>query len=448
MDLPSPVRNTIYIPVPTRPAASRAASSCRRAVNRVGGWVPILAALALLTALLAVPTGVSAQDRDTPNLSWDAFGTLGLVYSSEDDADFAANMFRADGAGHTKALSPEVDSRLGGQITAFLTPELTAVVQLVVEQDHEDRYVPALEWAYLDYAFTPEFSVRAGRMPVGTFMVSEFRKVSFANPWIRPPPEVYTLGPIASGEEIEATYRLRTGAWTNTLEAGYGRAEVETPGGEVETETGWNVSNTVQRGAFTGRALLAGGELTVDGLVPLFDAFRQFGPEGEAIAERYEVDDTPFLFASLGAEYDPGPWFGMAELGWADFDSALGEKLAGYFTAGHRFGPFTPHVTYARVEALSETSADGLSVSNLPPELAGPAAGLNEALDLLLRSTAIQQSVSLGGRWDFRPGMALKAQVEFIDLLEESPGTLINEQPGFERGGSAQVVSLATVFVF
>lgn len=410
--------------------------------------VPALSLLALLATLTVIPTGANPQERDTPELSFDAFGTLGLVYSSEDDADFAANQFRADGAGHTKTVSPEVDSRLGGQVTAFLTPELTAVVQLIAEQDHEDRYVPSLEWAYLDYAFTPEFSVRAGRMPVGTFIVSEFRKVSFANPWIRPPPELYTLGPIASGEEIEASYSLRTGDWTNTLEVGYGRAEIDIPGGEVETEKGWNVSNKVQQGGFTGRALIAGGELSIDAFDPLFDGFREFGPEGEEIAERYEVDDTPFLFASLGAEYDPGSWFGMAELGWADFDSVLGEKLAGYVTAGHRFGAFSPHVTYARVEALSETSADGLTLANLPPDLAGPAAGLNEALDTVLRSTAIQQSVSLGGRWDFAPGMAVKGEIQFVDLLEDSPGTLINEQPGFEPGGSARVVSLATVFVF
>lgn len=415
--------------------------------DRLSPAFPVVATLALVGALCAVPVTAIAQQGDTPSLSFDAFGTLGLVYSTEDEADFAESFFRADGAGHTKAVSPEVDSRLGGQVTAFLTSELTAVVQVVLEQDHEDEYLPTLEWAYLDYAFTPEFSVRAGRMPVGSFIVSDFRKVSFANPWMRPPPELYSLSPVTSGEEVKATYSLHAGDWTSTLEASYGRSEGDFQGGSSTAERVWSLSNTVQQGGFTGRALFARGELDIPVFDPFFDAFRDFGPEGEAIADRYEVDDTPFQFASMGAEYDPGPWFGMVELGWADFNNVLGEKLAGYVTAGHRFGAFTPYATYARVEALSETSADGLTLSDLPPGAREPAAGLNQFLDLFLQSTAIQQRAALGGRWDFRPGMALKLQVDFIDVLENSPGTFINQQPGFEPGGSAQVVSLAAVFV-
>lgn len=437
----------MHIPAPAGPVARRASDGGDPGGASPGVCAPALSLLAFLAVLLVVPTGAKAQQGDTPSLSFDAFGTLGLVYSTEDSADFAESFFRADGAGYTKSVSPEVDSRLGAQISAFLTPELTAVVQLVAEQDFEDRYVPSLEWAYLDYAFTPEFSVRAGRTPVGSFMVSDFRKVSFANPWMRPPPELYSLSPVASGEEVEASYSLHLGDWTSTLEASYGRSEGEFQGGEAEAEKVWSVANSIQRGVFTGRMLFAQGELDIDVFDPFFDAFRQFGPEGEAIADRYEVDDTPFQFASLGAEYDPGPWFGMAELGWADFNSVLGEKLAGYVTVGHRFGTFTPHVTYGRVEALHETSADGLTLSSLPPDAREPAAGLNAFLDIFLQSTAIQQRVGIGGRWDIRPGMALKAEVEFIDLLENSPGTFINPQPGFDRGGSAQIVSLATVFV-
>lgn len=428
-----------------------AVSPRHRAENRPGGCSPILpflVVLALVAGLLAVPPGVSAQERETPRFSFDGFGTLGLVYSSEDDADFAANALRADGAGHTRAVSPEVDSRLGGQVAAVLTSKLTAVAQLVAEQDVQDEYVPALEWAYLDYAFTRDFSVRAGRMPLGIFMVSEFRKVSFANPWLRPPVEMYNFSPVTNGLEIEATYRLRAGDWSSTLETSFGRSVADLQDGEAEGEKIWTIASTAERGAFTGHARFVRGELDIDSFDPLFDAFREFGPEGEAIADRYEVDDTSFQLGALGAEYDPGPWFGLAEVGWVDFNSFVGEKLGGYATVGRRFGPFTPNVTYARVGALSETTADGLTVSSLPPRVAAPATNLNESLDFLLQSTAIQQSVKLGGRWDFSRGMALKGEVQFIDLLENSPGPLLNEQPGFERGGSAQLVSLATVFVF
>jgi hypothetical protein len=60
----------------------------------------------------------------------------------------------------------------------------------------------------------------------------------------------------------------------------------------------------------------------------------------------------------------------------------------------------------------------------------------------------VQRNLAIGGRWDFMPGIALKAQVDFINVMENSPGTFFNLQPGFERGGSAQLVSVGTAFVF
>lgn len=438
----------MFIPAPAGPAARRSLDGGDPGEAPRGASAPALSLLALLAALLVVPTGANAQQEDAPSLSFDAFGTLGLVYSTEDRADFVANPLRPEGPGHSESVSPDIDSRLGGQVMAFLTPQLTAVLQVVAEQDHEDEYTPGVEWAYAQYALTPEFTVRAGRTPLASFLVSDFRKVSYANPWMRPPVEVYGLSPVTSLDGMEVSYRTQLGEWTSTARASFGRGEDDFPDGTAEAENILSVDNTLQRGGFTGRARFARGEVNIDAFDSLFDGFRQFGPEGEAIADRYEVDDTPFQFLSLAAEYDPGPWFGMVELGWVDFNSVLGEKLAGYTTFGYRLGTITPYGTYSRVGALSETSTDGLSVENLPPEAAQVAAGLNAELDELLVLTPVQQSLALGARWDVAAGMALKLQVDFIDLLEGSPGTFINEQPGFERGGSARVVSLATVFVF
>jgi hypothetical protein len=188
--------------------------------------------------------------------------------------------------------------------------------------------------------------------------------------------------------------------------------------------------------------------LDIDAFDPMFDGFRAFGPQGEAIADRFEVDDRRFRFASAGLDYDAGRWFAMAELGWMDTDSVLGEKLAGYVTGGYRWGSVTPYATYSRSELLTDSSHPGLSLAGLPPELVPMAAGLNARLDGFLQSVPVQQNLALGGRWDLTTGAAVKLQVDFIDALGESPGTFINRQPGFEPGGRSRVVSLATVFVF
>lgn len=427
------------------PVSDASPSETDRRVRVAGAGT---AAVLCAATLLLGPAASTGQE--TPELSFDGYGTLGLVYSTEGRADFVWNPFRPDGPGHSETVSPDVDSRLGGQVTLRVTPDLTAVVQAVAEQNHEDEYTPHLEWAYVQYAVDPQLTVRAGRRPISAFMVSEHRKVSYANPWMRPPVELYGLSPVFAGEGIDVNYRVQLGEWSNRVEVSYGRAEESFGGGSAEANHTWSLENVLQRAAFTGRLSFSTGflEMNVDGFESFFDAFRNFGPEGRAIADRYEVDDTPFESASAGVEYDPGPWFGMAEVGWADFNSALGEKLAGYATGGYRVGPLTPYASYSRVEALSETATAGLSLAGLPPELAQTAAQLNAGLNAFLRSTPIQQNLAVGARWDFTPGAALKAQVDFVDVLEESPGTFTNRQPGFEPGGSAQLLSLATVFVF
>lgn len=444
----------------------------RAAYGLVPGRRPsrVVVALGVLAALLAVPVAAraagsqadreadagaaeaeAAAEPETRRFFFDAYGTLGLAYSSEDRADFAWLVTLPDGPGHSETVSPDLDSILAGQMTFHATRKLTAVVQVVAQQSADDDYDPHLEWANVHYQATPELGFRVGRMALPAFLVSQYRKVSFANPWVRPPVELYGLAPLFVVDGVEASYRHHGGVWTTTVSTVFGEAQIGTSGEESgvgEVRDVLNVNATVERGSLTARLAVARGELDVDAFDPLFDGFRAFGAGGEAIARRFEVDDRRFSFASAGLAHDPGPWFTMAELGWFDSSSVLGESVAGYVTAGVRWGPVAPYATYARVELLSESKHPGLPLAGLPPELVPRAVGLNAGLNTVLRSAVQQQSFALGGRWDFATGQALKLQVDFIDALDESPGSFINPQPGFEPGGSSQLVSLALVFVF
>lgn len=427
----------------------RSGRPCRQRPRAGPAALPALAAVATVALLALVPQPTAAQGRDTPSLSFDLFGTVGGVYSTEDQADFVWNPFRPDGPGRSEDISPDVDSRVAGQVTASITPKLTAVVQGIAEQNEEDNYTPALEWAYVQYEITSGLTVRGGRTPIPAFLVSEFRKVSYANPWIRPPVEVYGLVPVFSLDGLDVRYRFDTGEWTSILHGTFGRADEELPsGGRVEAERVVHANYILRRGGLRARVGFARGELQLGAFDPLFDGFRQFGEVGEAVADRFDPDGTNYEFATLGVEYDPPGWFAMGEVAMIDFNSVLATSAAGYVSGGYRVGPVTPYVTYSREERVGETDLPGLPVAGLPPRLRGPAAGLNAALDGIRASSVVQQNVALGARWDVFTGVALKAQVDFIDMLDDSPGTFQNRLPGFERGGSAQLVSLATTFVF
>ena len=408
----------------------------------------VLAVLAALTAIPLITTPATAQQQPFPRLSFDAFGTLGLVHSSEAEADFAWSPFQPDGPGHTESIGHGLDSRLGGQATFDVTSKLTTIVQVVLEQNDEGDYAPNLEWADVSYALTPALTIRAGRLSNSAFMTSDYRKVGFANPWVRPPVELYGIVPVYTIDGADASYRLHRGDWTTTLGANFGYSQADLPGrSDVELKNAWNVNATFERGPFTGRVAVASGEIHADSFAPLFDGFRAFGPEGAEIADRFDVEAARFQFASAGGAYDAGPWFTMAEVAWVNQHSVLGERLAGQVTGGYRWGSITPYAVYSRSELLSESSDPGLSLEDLPPEQIETAATLNATLNGILRSTPVQQTLAVGGRWDFMPGMSLKLQVDFIDVLDDSPGTFINRQAGFEPGGSARLVTLAFDFV-
>ena len=402
----------------------------------------------LATALHA--TGARADDPATPVFSFSGFGTLGVVHSSESKADFVSTILKPNGAGYTQPWSANVDSRIGAQLTANITRQVSAVVQVIAEQRYDNSYMPSVEWANAKYAFTPDFSIRAGRIVLPAFLVPDYRKVGYANPWVRPPVEVYSLIPVTNSDGVDASYRLRVGDVTNSVQAAYGKSEPRLPngGGTAKAKDAWGISYTGEYGAATVHATYYKSDLTMETFRPLFDGFRQFGPEGDALADKYDVRNKPFTFIGIGGMYDPGRWFVMGEWGATDGRSALGKRSAWYASGGYRFGRFTPFLTYAQAKADSSTSDPGLTLSALPPFLAAPAAGLNAGLNAILGSVPVQKTISVGGRWDFAKKAALKLQFDHSRTGAGSPGTLINLQPGFQAGGRFNVFSAAIDFVF
>ena len=190
-------------------------------------------------------------------------------------------------------------------------------------------------------------------------------------------------------------------------------------------------------------------KLTIESVAPFFNSFRQFGPEGIAIADKYDADNKPLPSLALGASYDPGKWFLMGEWSHVNLHSFLGEKSAWYASGGYRLGEFTPYLIYAQAKADSNTSDPGLTLSGLPPFLVGPAAGLNAGLNALLRgSIPVQNTISIGERWDLMKNADLKLQFDHTRIGSGSSGTLINIQPGFQPGGKVDAFSAAFDFVF
>jgi hypothetical protein len=376
------------------------------------------------------------------------FGTLGAVHSSEHDADFTPSFFKPDGAGYTNDWSMAPDSLAALQATAVFTPRLSAVVQVLAQQNYNDTFWPHVEWADVKYQFTPEFGIRAGRTVVPTFLVSEARNVGYTYQWLRPPVEVYGLDPNTSNDGLDASYRLQTGKVLQTLELVFGSRNQEVAhAGQVKAEHGWIVSDTLEYGALTLHVAFQKTTLAVPYLAGLFDAFRAFGTQGNALADEYDPQRKRATILSLGALYDPGRWFVTAEGGRSNLDSVFGRNSGWFASGGYRFTKFTPYLTYG-VASTNGLSDAGLGTAGLPPAVAAEAMALNDTLDTLLSTKRVQNTVSAGIRWDFMKNADFKLQVDHTRIDAGSTGALLNIQPGFTLGARYTLIGAAVDFVF
>jgi hypothetical protein len=306
-----------------------------------------------------------------------------------------------------------------------------------------------VEWANIQYQFTPDFSVRGGRTVLPTLLFSDTRKVAYTYPWVRPPLEVYRVAPVTTIDGVDVTYLMRIGNVTNVLQAHYGESDNQLPNsaGDFKARHSWGLASTSEYRATTLHFGYESADATLDSVQPLFDAFRQFGQEGIAIADKYDVDNSPLSVVTVGARYDPGEWFVMGEAAHLNSHSFIGKGTGWYLSGGYRFGKFTPYLTYGQATA-DNLSDPGLNLSTLPPPAVGPAAGLNAALNSLLSTKLVQNTLSIGGRWDFMSNAALKLQYDHTDIGDGSSGELINLQPGFQPGGTVNLFSATIDFVF
>lgn len=426
--------------------------------------VPCKLRIIAMISMMLCAACAQADDAGTPKLSFSGFGTLGLVHSGEDKADFVGNFSQPHGAGYTRRWGADVDSRIGVQADANFNDKLSAVVQVVSQQDFDNRYTPQVEWANVKYQFTPEFSVRAGRTLLATFMMSDSRLVGYTNHWVRPPLEIYGMLPVTNKDGIDALYRFHFGEATNSVQASYGQTTMKLPnGGEVRGRYVFDINDTLEYAHSTvhvGYTSLQ-GDVRSPGLDSLFNGFTQFGntvsaipglqatgAQALALVNKYQLIRFPYSVLTLGAEYNPGNWLLMGEWASAKTSAAISNATAWYVTGGYRIGRFTPYLTVAELK-VDKLSEPGISTTGLPPPLALTAAELNSGLSAVINGYALsQRTASAGIRWDFRRNAALKLQYDRLSLGAGSTGWLGNIQPGFQLGGKVNVFSAAVDFVF
>lgn len=395
----------------------------------------------VLAALIAAAPAM-AQDSGQKMFKFSGFGTLGAVRSSEKNADFVSNISQPNGAGFTRSVDVGPDTRLGLQADAHFSDRFSAVVQVVGEHKYDKTYNPYLNMASLKFQATPELALRAGRLPFAAYLISDYEKVGYSMPWVRPPTEVYEFNPFLHFDGADLTFRHNIGSVAWAFQVMGGSDTIRTHIGQVEGKDMVAGAISAVYGSTTYRAYYLSFKLSLNNL----DLDEPTGPYAilrnyaggfnpvysPALADQYQLKDKKVTYLSLGWNYDPGDWFLMAEAARnAGDEDQLAHTTAGYLTGGIRFGSWTPYLMVAKKQVDSP-------LTNANPVIDAIVAGNNSA----------QSSASLGLRWDFRTNMDLKLQFDRVKNDTGSTGSLINTQPAFKPGESYNLISATLDFVF
>lgn len=373
----------------------------------------------LSLALLAAGTGLAQAEglsNEGSMFRLSGFGTVGASRSDNADADFSSTVFHANGAGYTRIWSPDVDTKIGVQINAQFSKDLSGVVQVISQQGYDNSYRPGIEWANVSYKLTPDLTLRAGRTVWPLLLRSETQNIGYGNPFVRNSTELLANMPNTYSDGLDLTYQFPIGPAANSVQLLTGKSDVNYPGrGPVlgdnflQVHDIKGVSDVLEYGDLKVHAAYM--ELKYDWLY--FD---------------FLLRNVPYTTWSLGFNYDPGEWFVTADV------LKMRDRDYGNFTAytaggGYRFGDWAPYVQLSSL--TQDTLGEQGSFGTFPGDK--------------------QTVTAVGVRWDFQKNADLKVQYEQIKsgaISQIFPSSLTNWQPNFLNNSNANVLSVVVDFVF
>ncbi len=385
-----------------------------------------------LSLLLLAPGATHALDLLDGRLALNGFGTLGVARSTDSDAEFIRDISQQDGTAGD--WDGDVDSRLGVQLRANLTETLDAVVQSVSRYDHHGSYEPKLTWAFLRYNPDPAVTLRLGRVALDTYMLADSRDVGYSYLWVRPPVDYYGMRHLShiDGGDIVLRRPLGEGLLWGKLYAGRADEKVNSDFVDVVLDA---TGSSVYGGHINydiGRWRWQLGLSEIDYKLKAPDEFlRQLDLLAYALPQlaaglRDAVAPATIQMSSVGMAYDRGPLQVQAMLGQLNRTGEEADLSSAFVTAGYRLEPVTPFVS------LSGSRTRGIALSDF-------------GIPSSARVGLTQQTLSLGARYDIKRNVALKGQVDFINV-DQAGLMWRNIQPDWDQ--DTTVFSLALDFVF
>ena len=287
--------------------------------------------LSVLAVIACCSASVQAQEvkQDQSPLRINGFGTLGVTSTHAPEG----RLFRRDTAqypsDHTTTL--ETDSRFGLQAHYEVNPQLELASQLVLKRrlPGSDPF-ESVEWLYAAYKPTDKVMVRLGRTNPDLFLLSDYRNVGVAYPWVRPSTDLYAALPLYTMEGVDVSY-----AWEQSdarwrlktfLGSGDTRATLATSPEQVifKLRSAGGAILTREQDGMLMRATLGGARMRAQSSPAAYaarDRLRALqnypdatvAQQARDLEKNWGLDTDTALFAELGVSYDRDDWIWSAE---------------------------------------------------------------------------------------------------------------------------------------
>lgn len=359
-------------------------------------------------------------------LEWDdnrlsAFGTLGLVQSSNDVLVFRRDVTQKTGSSDHK-LEWANDSLFGAQLDTRWSDQFSTTLQLVAKERIHQSVQNSVEWALIRYRPLDSLDIRAGRLGTDIFMLADYRQVGYAYAWVRPPQEFYGLLSFYHFDGMDITKKFHFDNSELTTKIFYGGSH-ETYPIDIDAQNtfklafkGGGFTSVLEKNNWKYRISYADVTLTNNNPSLLVDGLRSVSalyPPANAIAQAYVTKNQHLKYFEAGLSYDNNQWWAQAEFTQLNSDIAiLPSAQVAYISGGWRFQKKSVFATYSNIRPTDELTHYPLP-SGLPSPLQENISALVNGAELGVNMTrSDQHSIGIGLRWDFKPKMALKFQVD------------------------------------
>jgi hypothetical protein len=268
----------------------------------------------------------------------------------------------------------------------------------------------------------PEIDLRVGRLGLDVFMLSDYRNVGYAYPWVRPVMEFYSWMPVNTYDGIDGSYAFDAGPGRWRVKLLAGRSRTQTPskindqdyrlvfdpilGGSLSLENGsWRTKLSFVRIRFDTQPPT--GQLT-DGLSAIAALpLPAISSDAERLRSELIIEGSHSRYAAIGTSYDDNIWLMQTEYSvLSGGPASVPQGWRGYISLGRRFGDFTPFAVLARARPKDPRVDSNSDWSLLPGAPALQAAAMMAAN----AGRIDQRTASLGMRWEFSNTAALKLQ--------------------------------------